>query len=340
MAHNIDMSNGRANIAFIGERPWHGLGVEMPADANITEWRKAAGLDFTVAKSDSIELIVNGKDDQHIRFPFSAKRGTYRTDTMAPLGIVGKDYKLVQPAEVLDFFEQYAKAGDMKLDVAGSILGGRRVWAIAKLDMEIKVMEEDVSRPYFLLTTSFDGETGTIGTFGTTRVVCNNTLNIAYQQIKEDGTKGYSQAGFSIPHFQTFDASKAKDHVANLVKASIQFEQDANLMASKFITGEQAMRFFVGLAGVEAADGKGLTKNSVAKIDRMLTLYRSGPGAEGRSASNTAWGALNAVTRFVDHEAKERSMGGRWIAAQYGAGKEMKAKAFREAMALALPEAA
>ena len=26
MAHELDFSNGRANMAYVGEKPWHGLG--------------------------------------------------------------------------------------------------------------------------------------------------------------------------------------------------------------------------------------------------------------------------------------------------------------------------
>ncbi len=26
MAHELDMSNGRANMMYAGDRPWHGLG--------------------------------------------------------------------------------------------------------------------------------------------------------------------------------------------------------------------------------------------------------------------------------------------------------------------------
>lgn len=344
MAHNIDMSNQRANIAFRGLAPWHGLGVEMPDTADIVEWRRQAGLDFKVVTAPVKFDIIHAADQPCPSVEkkiFAQKAVTYREDTGAPLGVVSaKHYKIVQPADVLEFFREFARAGDMKLEVAGSILGGRRVWALARHEMEIRVMGQDVVRPYFLLTTSFDGETATIGTFCTTRVVCNNTLNIAYREIKNDGTKGYAQAGFSIPHFQTFDMERARQHAASLIVAATQFEADANHMAEKLITGEDAMRFFVGIAGVKDKDGEDLTKNSRAKIDRMLELYRTGPGATYRSAANTAWGLLNAVTRFVDHEAKERSIGGRWIAAQYGAGKEMKAKAYREAMALAMPEAA
>jgi phage/plasmid-like protein (TIGR03299 family) len=342
MAHNIDMSNGRANIAFRGETPWHELGVEMPANADLNEWRKQAGLNF-VAKSAPVRYMTEG-DCSAVR-QFDSKVVLYRDDTLAPLGVVSaKNYKPVQPAEIIEFFREFAKAGDMQLEVAGSILGGRRIWALARLDKEIRIKGQDVVRPFFNLTTSFDGETGTIGKFTTTRVVCNNTLDIFYRELDQDGLrkKGtqYSHSGFAINHRSVFDPEIAKKYVAQLIVAATQFEEDANLMSDRFLTGEEALRFFVGLVGVEDKDGKGLTNPSQKKVDRLMNLYMNSPGAEYRSARNTVWGALNAVTRFVDFEAKERAPGGRLMSAWYGAGKELKAKAMNVATAVARDELA
>jgi phage/plasmid-like protein (TIGR03299 family) len=343
MAHNIDMSNGRANIAFTGETPWHELGVEMPANADLAEWRKQAGLNF-VAKAATVEFAAVGGEDQPCptvtRHRFDSKVVLYRGDTNAPLGVVSaKNYKVVQPGEVIDFFANFAKAGDMKLEVAGSILGGRRIWALARLDKEIRIKGQDVVRPFFNLTTSFDGETATIGTFTSVRVVCNNTLNMLYQEVDADGVrKGFGRSGFYIPHSSKFDASAAQRHVADLVVAATQFEEDANVMADRFLTGDEALKFFVGLVGVEDEKGKDLTRQSRAKVERLMSLYQSGPGAGYRSSNNTVWGALNAVTRFVDFDAKQRAAGGRLISAWYGAGKELKSKAFKTALSVAKGE--
>lgn len=330
MAHNIDLSNGRANIAYTGETPWHGLGVAMPAGAAVDAWRAAAGLDFIVKKSDSISFQIG--DSSQI-FPRTV--ATYREDTGAGLGLVDKNYKIVQPAEVIEFFDSYTKAGDMHLECAGSLRGGRRVWALARHDMEIRVGKSDIVRPYFLLTTSFDGKTGTIGTFTTTRVVCNNTLNIVYKEVAEGGETGHTSTGFSIPHFSTFNADAAKDHVGKLVKAAQQFEQSANKMAATPMDDESARRMFVGLVGQMNSKGTDLTKGSREKAEALFWLYKNGPGAELEGARSTVWGALNAVTRYVDHMSSQRADGGRLDSAWYGTGKTLKAKALEEAEHLA-----
>jgi phage/plasmid-like protein (TIGR03299 family) len=338
MAHSIDMSNNRANVAFRGEKPWHELGTELPDNADLNEWRKAAGLDF-IAKMAPVYFQREGAA---MSLPFPDKSVIYRDDTGAPLGIAnGRRYKMVQPTEIIDWFDQFVRAGDMKLEVAGSILGGRRIWALARHEMEIRIMGQDVVRPYFNLTTSFDGDTATIGTFTSVRVVCNNTLNMLYREVDQDGVrKGYGKTGFYVTHAQKFDAEKAKQHVADLAKAAVQFEEDANAMAQVGLSGEAALKFFAGLVGVVDKNGKDLTANSRAKIDQLYGLYQNGPGAGLRSAHGTVWGALNAVTHWQDFHARERKAGGRLVSSWYGAGKELKAQAYRQAMVMAKPELA
>jgi hypothetical protein len=52
------------------------------------------------------------------------------------------------------------------------------------------------------------------------------------------------------------------------------------------------------------------------------------------SAEGTAWGALNAVTEFVDHHAKAASDSNRLDRAWFGAGDRLKTAAFAAALAL------
>lgn len=54
--HEIDFSNKRANMAYVGETPWHGLGSLLPADADIETWRQAAGLAWDVEEMPVLYL--------------------------------------------------------------------------------------------------------------------------------------------------------------------------------------------------------------------------------------------------------------------------------------------
>ena len=51
MAHEIQNNalTGLAEIAYTGEKPWHGLGQVLQQDASIEDWIVAAGMAWEVA---------------------------------------------------------------------------------------------------------------------------------------------------------------------------------------------------------------------------------------------------------------------------------------------------
>jgi hypothetical protein len=70
-------------------------------------------------------------------------------------------------------------------------------------------------------------------------------------------------------------------------------------------------------------------------IKAVQSLYAGkGMGATLASASGTAWGLVNSVTEFVDHQRRARSDYHRRDAAWFGTGAALKQKAFEEAMRL------
>jgi len=64
-------------------------------------------------------------------------------------------------------------------------------------------------------------------------------------------------------------------------------------------------------------------------------LQWPGRGAELAAAKGTAWGLLNVVTEFVDHERRARSQEYRLGSAWFGQGATIKQRALDQALALA-----
>ena len=50
MAHNIDSTTGKPAIAYVGKRPWHGLGEKLPEGQPIEVWLKAARLEWELRR--------------------------------------------------------------------------------------------------------------------------------------------------------------------------------------------------------------------------------------------------------------------------------------------------
>jgi len=145
----------------------------------------------------------------------------------------------------------------------------------------------------------------------------------------------YSSTGFSVPHTTEFYINAAKEHARKLATAAVQYEEESNRLADRPMTTAEVMAYFTALVGVKNINDNDMTRQSRTKVDRLLTLYQSGPGADLRSSKDTLFGALNAVTRFVDHEAAARSSDGRLMSAWYGNGRDLKNRARKVALALA-----
>jgi len=68
-------------------------------------------------------------------------------------------------------------------------------------------------------------------------------------------------------------------------------------------------------------------------LKRVHALFEGeGRGSELAAAKGTAWGMLNAVTEFVDHERRARSTDNRMDSAWFGQGAILKQKALDQAL--------
>lgn len=126
----------------------------------------------------------------------------YRSDNHRPLSIVGKNYKIVQPIEMIEFFRSLVEKEGFEIETVGALKEGRRIWALAKTNIENDVMGSDRLKGYLLLVTTCDGTLATTAKFTSVRVVCWNTQSIA---LHDDG------AQVKVRHNSIFDPSKVKE---------------------------------------------------------------------------------------------------------------------------------
>lgn len=324
--HLIDTSTGKAGIAYAGETPWHGLGQQLTAGADIETWVREAGLEWDVALAPV--LFQHGE----VTSAVEGRRVTYRTDTGAPLGIVGDDYRVVQPRAVVEWFRDLTEAGGFTLDVAGSLNGGRRVWALAQVGEGATVIGQDEVRPYLLLATSFDGTMSTTAKFTAIRVVCNNTITIAtgvghdgkLRDGEKDKTDGPVVTCVRIPHSATFDGDAVKRQLGIVRDAFDEFLIKARLLAETKVDERFVVEFLKSLLPKPATDGQVVEDGYTFK--RLMATWKGEvPSATLPEAQGTAWGLLNAITWDVDHvRGRDAS---RLNSAWFGTGDGLKSRA-------------
>ena len=321
MSHEIDMSNGRANIAYIGDKPWHGLGAEMEDGADLDQWRIAAGLNWGVEERPALYM-----DDEGTTIQVPDRKVLVRDDTKLVLSVVGNGYKVVEPGEVVEFYRSLVESAGYEMETAGSLMGGKRVWALARTGTEALVKGKDLLKQYILLATGYDGKLATIGSQTAVRVVCQNTFSYA---VGANGKK----ADIRIPHGSVFNGDKVKAEMGLENNAWSLYIDAANALADRKATNKEAVEYFFNLFyNAEEVD---ITDKYVEKkLATMLDVYKNGVGQDVEAANGTAWGLLNAVTRFVDHERTAQSAASRMNSAWFGDGDRIKQKAYTAAVAM------
>jgi len=179
MAHNLNFNEGNQEYSFfsVKQPAWHGLGKIVKEYPTSAEALQFAGLDYTVEKWPMYAYDPNGiiTDDRHVPEKFA----TVRTDNYNVLGVVGKDYEIVQNVDAFSFFDSIVGGDGILYETAGALGKGERIFITAKLPDYIRVGHDDVIERYLFLTTSHDGYGSIMAAFTPIRVVCNNTLNAA-----------------------------------------------------------------------------------------------------------------------------------------------------------------
>lgn len=317
MAHLVEQ------MAYVEATPWHGLGNQLPANQPIEVWQQQAGMNWSI-KETPVLFNVSDEGGLHVKGHADSKV-LFRSDTHAPLSVVSKRYKVVQPHDVLEFYRDLTEAGGFQLETAGVLKEGRKLWALAKTGQETMLRGGDQVKAYLLLATSCDGTLCTTAQFTSVRVVCQNTLQLAV---------GDSTGAVKVPHSTRFDPRLVKQELGLGLSAWDRFVGDMKLLASRPIHKFEAMNLIVNVLGdpeVPLAD-----QPNQKALQNVYALYSGkGMGADLSSANGTAWGLVNAVTQFVDHERRARSTDHRLDSAWFGQGAAIKAKAYQEAMKLA-----
>lgn len=326
MAHQIDETSiGRASYAST-EREWHGLGETMIPGATIEEWATAAGMNYAVKRASVRYAISHSEEHQHPD-AFRKVDGQvvlFRSDTQADLGIVSEGYKIVQPRDVLEFFRKWADEGGLTIESAGVLFGGRRYFVTAKLAKGVMIGTGDKVVPYALLSTSADGSLATECRWTTVRTVCNNTLAMARKD---------SKASHRTTHRSVFKPEAAREAVEHAHAEFGAFCETARKLTSIRVTSAQASDFTAKLLSTGARDEDAARKSST--FQKIIASFSGmGKGSMLSTARGTAWGMLNAVTDYVDHEARAYSDDHRAVASQWGQGDTLKNKAMDMVTAL------
>ena len=310
--------------------PWQDLGQPLPARQSLDAWARAAGMDWRICEAP-VRFMSEQSGPLGAIHSFDEHKVLYRSDTQAPLSVVGARYQVVQPREVLEFYRDLTEVAGYELDTAGVLKAGRKFWALARIGKSTALKGSDLVQGYLLLATSCDGTLATTATPTTIRVVCQNTLAMAVR----------AEGAIRVPHSTRFDPQAVKQQLGVAVSQWDGFMYRMKTLAERKVRNHEAMNYFLKLL-CEPEGGEGGSSSSSSKLvneralKKVQALYDGqGRGAELQSAKGTAWGLLCAVTEFVDHERRARNAEYRLDSAWFGQGAQLKQRALAQALQLA-----
>jgi phage/plasmid-like protein (TIGR03299 family) len=313
-------------MAYVGETPWHGLGNELTPQQPIEVWAEQSGMSFQILETP-VRFMAESAGPLGSIKTFADQKVLYRSDTQDALSVVSNRYQVVQPCEVLEFYRDLTEVAGYELETAGVLKGGKKFWALAKTGQSSALKGNDIVQGYLLLATSCDGTLATTATPTTVRVVCNNTLTIAVNG---------AVSAIKVPHNTRFDAQAVKQQLGIAVSQWDGFMHCMRTLAERKVKSHEAMAYFLRVLCEVDPNSSDLTNlTNERALLKVQSLYDGqGHGAELEAAKGTAWGLLNAVTEYVDHERRARSPEYRLESAWFGQGAVIKQRALDTALKL------
>ena len=315
MAHNIAQHNGTYQVFVAGKPAWHHLGQNVENAQTWNEAQRLSGLDYELADEPlrtDFEILTNWK-------------AIVRTDCGKTIGVVGKDFTTVQPADAFKFVDTLIESHNAHYVSAGALGEGQRMWCLARVPgADIEVTPGDLSEGYLLFAQGFDGSLSVMSKFTSTRVVCQNTLSAALND---------ANFALKLRHTKSVnDRLKSAEKLLSGVSQSAKsLEEKLRKLAARRLTRE-SMTSILDRVFPKPAKEDAVTTRRDNILSDILALYESNDHNAFPEQRGTAFNLLNAITDFTDHSRSTRSNGKgedwhRAESAMFGTGAQLKQQA-------------
>lgn len=288
MAHQIRSND---SLVLHANPAWHGLGTVLPEAVTPAEALTIGRLDWTVEESTTLAATFVGNDGSAERAIVESHKSLRRSDDKSLLATVGTDYCVLQNSRLAEIAMSLGSQGSVKVESAGSLFGGRRVFFLLKGETLDIGSKGDIVEQYALLANAHDGSMSTTIFPTSVRVVCANTLTAALGRMTQSAYRWRHTSGLDL---------RIDDIKAALAGYSIAAKADAKAM--------------------EALSAKPLTRDEIQSLWTDVLVALDGPIAKNPKTEQEqrrrqkAVDALADMTRVFDREASQFGASA-WVAA-------------------------
>lgn len=326
MAHELDTTEGQTAFVSAREDAWHRLGTVLP-DAFTAEDAMEKGLlggwnvrkvpllgeapiyaevdteaaaDAEMLGLDTPEPEVIGSSLVPVESHFAVVRDNPVVDgQIDALGVVGRGYHVIQNEDHAEFLNTLVDESGAHFETAGSLRGGSRVFLTMKLPDHIQVGGVDRVDTYLAAVNSHDGSLPFTIMVTPVRVVCQNTLNLAWAN---------NSARVKIRHTVNSHASivsKARETLDLSFKYLGGFQEEAERLINTEMTTSEFERIMHESFGATDDMSPAIATRREEHVDELMRLFSDAYTHEG--LRETAWAGLNTLTEWFDHFAPVRS---------------------------------
>jgi phage/plasmid-like protein (TIGR03299 family) len=286
--------NGEAAFYSKDVPAWHGLGTVVPGGLrSATEILKFSGQLYTVDLMPTPHPNPVTGLSEIIPGTFTS----YRTDTGAPLGVVGNRFTPLQNMEAYSMLDELT--GYMPTETAGTFDGGRRTFVTAKAPDDLILDPDgiaDAIKQYVAIINRHDGR-GSLTAFTTPwRIRCKNTEGLAVagatRSIKIRHTRNalskVAEARQVLGLARDYYAAFAKEETA-LIHTEFPSNQVDALINQVWDKDQDE---------IAAKGSKRAVTLDAQRRDRVHELFEM----EAERCGPNAYAAERAITGYVDHD--------------------------------------
>lgn len=297
----------------------------------IEEAIKAAGLDYNVetqqllrVPKEVIDAILNGNNVDFTPTRaniITSHKSTFRTDNNSTLGVVGRDYGLVQNTKAFEFinFIKDVSGEEPMIETAGALGLGERMFVTCRLGDDCYLNgNSDAIKNYVVFTNTHDGSGAVMAFFSPVRIICQNTLNVAIRgavnkvvfkhtknvntrldwEIEENRKKALEVFSKSVQFSKTF-----MDRMLMLKDSVLSTEEIRDITHKMYLTPKQFDLFTQNNFSVDGIDEISTrTKNQILQFKDALDF---GIGQENYRGTKL-W-MLNGMTTMLQNDKKWKS---------------------------------
>ena len=299
MAHALDINNGQTSFVSAHTAAWHNLGTVLDhsftAEEAMTEgllggWNVRTQPMWTTDPNGGT-LAIPGRNAV-------VRDNPVVKGQVDVLGDVGSSYHIIQNEQHAGLLNALVDESGAHFETAGALYGGRQVFITMKLPGHIRIGGVDQIENYIAAVNSHDGSMSFTLMVTPIRVVCANTLNVAFQE--KSGVFRVRHTSGAEKNLQT-QARQALDITFGYLEG---FQEEAERLINTTMTQSQFEEIISREFGAEEDATAAIVTRAENRIEEMQMLFADANTHE--SVRNTAWAGFNALAEWADHFAPTR----------------------------------